>query len=579
MLYLALISIVTFIAGFLIIAVKLIYPYHFIIGILLMILSMAAFVFSVRTYFKVLKSLEALNTLQAFLLQYRHYIYVLLAIVLIVITVMLIIPLTKNPFKDMSPDEVHEQILRDLDSSSVILDHLEITGNKLTESGLLEKKEFSADERELVKSDWHHFVMATIEADYMTDTYRFFHFVPAISQPEDHAKAFTIAYSLYVKKNEIISRIIAQVQPNETAKKILNEKLSELEISNAYKVMAEHYYLPKTIISINAGRGYLNAGIEKYYGKNIEDNRFIALKENAKNDYDSLKERLGATVINSAKVGSEKIEKGLFRIWFPVQKNAAKALGHTYLSKRDYKFITLEQIAEIKKEMQPGDIMLQRRNWYASNIGIPGFWAHAALYTGTLEEMDTYFADEFPYEGSMSLSEYLEKKLPEVYAKFGEPVDGHAMTVIEGKEPGIILQSMEISANADYLAVLRPKLSKSDKLLALLRAFKNYGKPYDFNFDFETRDSMVCSELVYDAYQAQEGKAGINFPLSSMNGRTIMAPVDIARKFRDEFKSDKAEFDFVTFLDGNEKTKTAIKKEAEDFIATLDRPKYSFLLD
>jgi len=343
--------------------------------------------------------------------------------------------------------------------------------------------------------------------------------------------------------------------------------------------MAEEYYHPKTILRINIGQAYLQTLIDKVYGKEIENQNYLALLETAKNDYIALKDRLGDTLINSAKVGSEKIEKGFFTLWFPIQKNAAKALGHTYISKRDFKFITTEQIQEMKKSMEPGDIMLQRRNWYASNIGIPGFWAHAAIYTGTLENMDSYFADEFPYDGVNNMSEYLKEKLPAVYEKFNEITNGFVQAVIEGKEPGIILQPLEVSAGADYNVTLRPKVSKKDKLLSLIRAFENFGKPYDFNFDFETRDAMVCSELVYDAYQAQEGKTGINFPLSVMNGRKIMTPVDIAKKFREEYGKDNAELDFVYFLDGNEETGTATVKDADEFVKTLDRPKYSFWLD
>ena len=41
--------------------------------------------------------------------------------------------------------------------------------------------------------------------------------------------------------------------------------------------------------------------------------------------------------------------------------------------------------------MQPGDILLERREWYLSNIGLPGFWPHGALYIGTPEQRREIF--------------------------------------------------------------------------------------------------------------------------------------------------------------------------------------------
>jgi len=579
MLILIALSIIILLLGFVIISTKIFYPRHAIIGFLLIIGSVVTFTFSIRKYFKMLKNLESLTAFQTFILDYRIAISVILAVLLILVIALTIVPLTKNPFKKLNPKQIHNKVEEDLASATVILDHLEISGDKLLDSKLLKKESFTADEREKLKTHWGNFLISAYESETMIKIHSYFHFIPIILHAEDHAKSFLIAYSLYLKKSEIVSRIINDVQDNESAKKVLNEKIRGLEVRDFYKIMAEEYYHPRTILRINIGQAYLQTLIEKVYGKEIENKNYIALLETAKKDYTDLKDRLGDTVINSAKVGSETIEKGFFKLWFPIQKNAAKALGHTYISKRNFKFITIEQIRKMKKVMEPGDIMLQRRNWYASNIGIPGFWAHAALYTGTLGDMDEYFDKEFPHKKAKNMSEYLKKNLPRVYTKFKEKTDGFPQAVIEGKEPGVILQPLEVSARADYNVTLRPKLGKKDKMLALIRAFENFGKPYDFNFDFETRDEMVCSELVYDAYQAQEGKAGINFTLSMMNGRKIMAPVDMAKKFKKEYGRKNAEFEFVYFLDGNEKTGKASVKGAEEFIKTLDRPKYSFWLN
>ena len=43
---------------------------------------------------------------------------------------------------------------------------------------------------------------------------------------------------------------------------------------------------------------------------------------------------------------------------------------------------------EIDGMMQPGDVIISRKNWYLSNIGLPGFWPHAAFYLGEADELE-----------------------------------------------------------------------------------------------------------------------------------------------------------------------------------------------
>src|SRR6185436_6946376 len=55
---------------------------------------------------------------------------------------------------------------------------------------------------------------------------------------------------------------------------------------------------------------------------------------------------------------------------------------------RDAPLITVEQVRkDITPRLKPGDMFLERRNWFLSNAFLPGFWPHSALYIGTPEDL------------------------------------------------------------------------------------------------------------------------------------------------------------------------------------------------
>jgi len=58
-------------------------------------------------------------------------------------------------------------------------------------------------------------------------------------------------------------------------------------------------------------------------------------------------------------------------------------MAHIYLKKRTHGLITDENVKKIEKLLEPGDIILTRGNWAATNLNIPGFWKHMAMYIGT----------------------------------------------------------------------------------------------------------------------------------------------------------------------------------------------------
>ena len=77
--------------------------------------------------------------------------------------------------------------------------------------------------------------------------------------------------------------------------------------------------------------------------------------------------------------------------------------------------------------------------------------------------------------------------------------------------------------NIDDVAILRPQyLSVQARLEAVNLALGNLGKRYDFNFDVNTTETIVCSELIYIVYPQ------IDFVTKRVLGSFAITPDDVA---------------------------------------------------
>jgi len=134
----------------------------------------------------------------------------------------------------------------------------------------------------------------------------------------------------------------------------------------------------------------------------------------------------------------------------------------------------------------------------------------------------------------------------------------------------VIFNSLTESMGADYIAVLRPRLTDAQKAAALARAFSHVGKPYDFEFDFSSSDKLVCTELVYQSY---DGLLHLDGYMQQIVGRPAIPALQFCRKFAAERGTPAQELDFVLFLDAVPDKGTARLAGEDDFCASADRPR------
>jgi hypothetical protein len=235
------------------------------------------------------------------------------------------------------------------------------------------------------------------------------------------------------------------------------------------------------------------------------------------------------------------------------------------------------------EKMEPGDIVVARQNWFLSNIGLPGFWPHAELYLGVPDMLAAYFdADEevktwlatLPGKPK-TLSEHLSKAFPAKWAKYtGKDEHGDPIRIIESISEGVSFTGPEHGLRVDYMGVMRPRLSKKDKAQAIIRAFTYQGRPYDFNFDFFSDQTLVCTELVYKSYAPSKDVKGIQIGLVDVAGRRTLPANEIVKLFDLEYDKPDRQLDFVAFLDGREDKKGAIEEDALTFRKSYQRMKW-----
>jgi hypothetical protein len=284
-----------------------------------------------------------------------------------------------------------------------------------------------------------------------------------------------------------------------------------------------------------------------------------------------------------ARNAADITKEGALAAVFPVQKGVAEWLGDTRVRRLHQPLISRAQVEVLVKRLLPGDIVVARQNWFLSNIGLPGFWPHAELYVGTPEELAVAF-DGDPDVGAFlaqlpgkpkRLTEHLAVTYPEKWKRYTAPDEhGDPLRIIEALSEGVSFSGVEHGLRVDYLGVMRPRLPQLDKAKAILRAFEYQGRPYDFDFDFFSDATLVCTELVSKAYAPSSDMKGVHVPLVNVAGRMTLPANELVRRFDEEWGRPDRQLDFVAFLDGRESRKDAVEGDAGAFRKTHKRLKW-----
>ena len=87
--------------------------------------------------------------------------------------------------------------------------------------------------------------------------------------------------------------------------------------------------------------------------------------------------------------------------YLKIQRIVATEIGDFRIKNTDEvknHHIPKEDVEKFHQQLQPGDILIERRDWYSSNAFLPGYWPHGALYVGTPNQWDDDLKNEILVE-------------------------------------------------------------------------------------------------------------------------------------------------------------------------------------
>jgi uncharacterized protein YycO len=240
------------------------------------------------------------------------------------------------------------------------------------------------------------------------------------------------------------------------------------------------------------------------------------------NAFKEIADQVGVLVSRTAELPLSTVEKLKFTFSKVVGNTMGMVRWRNGKLREDKAFL-----ADFSAQLKPGDVLLEKTPFALTDKTIPGHFGHAALYIGTYEQLRDMGALNEPF---------VKRHLDEI--KVGK-------VILEALREGVVLNSVEHFMNIDDVATLRPSHLSSDEIRSSLDlALSNYGKKYDFDFNVNTTETIVCSELVYVAYPQ------IDFMTKKVLTSFTISPDDIAKMASGD---DKAPLELTFFAHDGKK--------------------------
>ncbi len=133
--------------------------------------------------------------------------------------------------------------------------------------------------------------------------------------------------------------------------------------------------------------------------------------------------------------------------------------------------------------------------------------------------------------------------------------------IVEALRDKVQMNTLDHFSDIDDFALIRTRVEFTNAELAehILRALSHVGKKYDFSFDVETGDTIVCSELHYRTF------IDINFNTTPYIGRSTISVDQVAEQGKTAMPFEPV----MMYINGKEVASDSIQQTYDSVLEPL----------
>lgn len=272
------------------------------------------------------------------------------------------------------------------------------------------------------------------------------------------------------------------------------------------------YQQYKNEYKFNTSRGFINALLSKVKKEGISLPDEIQIKK-----YGFWRKPKLLPPADMAVNSVTSTVAGVARIWGYISDHLIWREGHLYKN---------NEVKELlSKKLLPLDLIFEKRTFTLSNLTIPGYWGHVAVWLGTKEDLINYGIWD-----------------KEFFAPFQRQIE-NGYNIAEVRKEGISFKTLDEYLNLDDVAITRVHNIGYNIDTVMNSLISQMDKKYDFKFDALSSDRLTCTEFITYSYGDYQWKQSKTF--FQMNIR----PDDIAKST----VGANATSSLVTFIEGTKK--------------------------